>query len=143
VSWYLEERLAPHLDVTKNVLEKFRADVLQKKDWRQTDRGIELSPPALQKLLEALGSPDLDCSACLATAAEPEPLELVVTRVFPNPQLLECAMTVNGAAAEKVRVRVPDNRNFRPRMTIKAVPDPVFPHLYKLKGRCPRFPGRW
>src|SRR5574338_1365355 len=121
-AWYLEAALATHLKVSKNDLENCRVKSLTKKEWRKKEGGFEIAPAGLQKILEALGCSELDCSPCLvgAPAAAPEaPLTLIVNRVYPNPHLLDCLQPAeNGAPARRITVRVPMNRNFRPRMVI-------------------------
>jgi hypothetical protein len=88
----------------------------------------------------------MDCSECLEKngadppSSGPEFVELTVTRVYPNPHVIEACLETG----EHVRVAVMRNTNFRPQMKIKARrPLPDGPELYRLEGRCPRFPGRW
>ena len=144
-AWYCERLLAVRLGVSRGSLDEFRRAELKKNgDWTKRGREIFLAETALQLLLKKLGSPDLDCSDCrektdLADAGNGT-IELAVTRVFPNPHLLEC---VNPSTQERVRVRVSRNENFRPRMMLKAKPDALAAGLYQLEGRTPRFPGRW
>ena len=140
--WYSESLLASHLKVTRTSLENFRKGALQTADVKKIGRSLFISEAALKKILHDLGSEQLDCSACLEKngAAQDGIVELVVTRVYPNPRLIQ-ATTVAG---DLVLVAVPRNENFRPRMTVKAhTPAPEGPQLYRLDGRCPRFPGRW
>jgi hypothetical protein len=44
---------------------------------------------------------------------------------------------------EIVRVRVRDNRNFMPGMEIRARPVLLYPDVFELVGRTPRYRGRW
>jgi hypothetical protein len=145
--WYSESQLATHLGITRSTLENFRSSSLKKNDAKKIGRSLFISEPALQKLLRSLGSEGLDCSDCLEKngaeppSPEPEFVELTVTRVYPNPHVIEACLDETG---ELVRVSVMSNTNFRPRMKIKArQPVPDGPQLYRLEGRCPRFPGRW
>jgi len=146
--WFSESAVAQKLGVTKNGLEDFRSRNLKKADSKKIGREIYLSQAALNKVLELIGSSSVDCSDCLLQKNGEPPaavvLDLIVNRVYPNPHLLECVKPAAGdAAAERVLVRVPMNKNFRPRMILRAKPDPHHPKLYLLEGRCPRFPGRW
>ena len=141
--WYSESLLASRLTVTRSLLENFRKGYLEKGAVKKIGRSLFISEAALKKLLRELGSEELDCSGCLdKNGAEPNGVvELVVTKVFLNPKLIQ-AVTDSG---ELVLVAVASNNNFRPNMTVKAhVPAaPPAPQLYRLEGRCPRFPGRW
>jgi hypothetical protein len=141
--WYSESQLASRLAVTRSSLENFRRGALGNGDVKKIGRSLFISEAALKKLLASLGSAELDCSECLEkNGASPDGVvELVVTRVFPNPRLIQ-ATTDTG---ELVLVSVATNNNFRPHMTVKAhAPGPLpAPQLYRLEGRCPRFPGRW
>jgi hypothetical protein len=147
MQWYYESSVAEHLGLTRNALEEYRARELKKKgDWKKIGRAVALSDAGLKKLLTYLEVGELDCSSCVVgkNGAEPDPesVELKVARVYPNPRLL-LAATETG---ELVRVSVPNNVNFRKGMTIKARPfkGPFLnPQLYRLEGRCPRFPGKW
>jgi hypothetical protein len=142
--WYSEALLTERLALSRNVLEHFRSKSLKKTDWKKEGRAILISQSALDQLLRKLGSPDLDCSSCLekngAAPLADEPIDLVVVRIFPNPHILQAKKP---ESEELVRVRVPNNANFRPLMKFKARPDPNAEGLYKLEGRTPRFPGRW
>jgi hypothetical protein len=140
--WYSEALLASHLTVTRTSLENFRKGALGQDDVKKIGRSLFISETALKKLLRELGSEKLDCTECLEkNGAAHGVVELIVTRVFPNPRLIQ-AITDTG---ELVLVSVATNTNFRPRMTVKAhAPGPLpAPQLYRLEGRCPRFPGRW
>src|SRR5215475_9599195 len=120
--WFVESLLADRLGVSRNALENFRSDVLKKSvDWKKENRQVLLSDSAVKKILRRLDSPDLDYSACAKNGAGPAPaperevLELIVTRVFPNPRVIEASL----GSGEKVRVSVMSNINFRPKMKIK------------------------
>jgi len=143
VQWYSEALLAPHLGVTRNALDDFRKASLKKNEAKKFGRQNFISDSALKKLLARLGSQGLDCSDCLmhSTNGAVAVVELVVTKVYPNPHLIQAA-NENG---QRVLVRVQKNKNFRPRMKVKARPpnEPPAPQVYQLEGRCPRFPGKW
>lgn len=146
MAWYYEASIADRLGLTRNALEDYRARSLKKKgDWKKIGRAVALSEPALKKLLTDLNANGLDCTDCQvrkngADETEAGVEELKVIRVYPNPRLL-LAATDTG---EQVRVQVPNNNNFRAGMTIKAraLRLPAM-QLYRLEGRCPRFPGKW
>lgn len=64
-------------------------------------------------------------------------VELTVLRCYPNPRMLR-ATTTDGQAVD---VRVKTNKNFVPRMTLKA--RLVTAGKYEMEGRCPRTRGRY
>lgn len=66
--------------------------------------------------------------------------ELTVLRIpSRNTRILE-AEKKDG---RRVRVRVHNNVNFVPGMTIRARTDGPYEDVMTLEGRCPRFRGRW
>lgn len=140
--WYEENLLAERLGVSRFALEQFRKESLKKnRDWKLEHKEIHWSPLAAEKLLASLGvSPAVLNGA--PEKKEPELVQLTIAQIYPNPRLLLATRLDNG---DFVRVTVPNNRNFRPKMTIQAhppAPAPA-PQLYRLEGRCPRFPGKW
>jgi hypothetical protein len=142
--WFIESLLAARLGVTRNELEGFRSHLKKETDWKKENRQVLLSDSSVKKILVRLGSPDFDYSDCAQKNGDepppPEILELTVTRVFPNPRVIEASLDTG----RLVRVSVMNSTNFRPKMIIKArLPWPGGPELYRLEGRCPRFPGRW
>ena len=141
--WFLESSLADRLGLTRNALEEFRKAHLKKgADWKMDNRRVLLRESAVKKMLARLDAADLDYSAAAQKngATDNEVRELAITRVFPNPHLIEARDVASGAL---VRVTVPSNKNFRPRMTVKARPWKPEQLLYRLEGRTPRFPGKW
>lgn len=97
---------------------------------------------AVKKMLAELDVKDLaDYSAAAEkNGAPPNDLhELIVTKVFPNPRLVQARDLASG---EFYLVHVTKNNNFRPRMVLKARPVNG-QRLFKLEGRTPRFPGKW
>jgi hypothetical protein len=141
--WYLEKILGQRLKLERSVLERFRKS-LDPQDVQKLGRDILYSPAAYKKLMAELGSPDYDISSAAMQEDGEKPqeeiVELTVERKFSNPRLL-VAKTATG---DLVRVRVPYNANFQPRMIIRArVPHSDEPQLYLMEGRCPRYPGRW
>jgi hypothetical protein len=75
-----------------------------------------------------------EVAAAQATAAAPVTIE--VDRLSPNTRILHGKL-----AGAPVTVVVRDNRNFRRGMMLKA--DPVNERVFRMLGRCPRWPGRW
>jgi len=142
MSWYFESSVAERLGLSRDEVEQYRARELRKKgDWKKIGRAIALSDVGLNKLLLATGASHVDCTDCLVgkNGADNGELVVVVARIYPNPRLL-LARTTDG---EIVRVSVRLNRNFRPGMKIKVEPPAGALPLYRLVGRCPRFPGKW
>jgi hypothetical protein len=144
--WYVEKILAERLQLPLSAIAAFRAG-LKKNDWQKSGRQILLSPAAVKKLLTDLDCPDYDISSSAIQEngeppPRPEPIELVIERIFLNPRLILARIPETD---ELVRVLVPNNVNFQPRMRIHAHPPlkPEGPQLYRLEGRCPRFKGRW
>jgi hypothetical protein len=155
LDWVLEQEIAKKFGVARGILVVFRKEHLQKNvDWRLEKNQITLSRAAVQKISAAFGTelpPDetkQDTPMPMPAPAKPdqvperpELIELQVVRVWPNPRLLR-ARTANG---QLVTVAVPKNKNFRVLMRLKAWPPdpPPAPQVYRLEGRCPRYPGRW
>ena len=142
--WELEQDVAKKIGVARAVLAEYRREHLQRdQDWRVTRKQVELSQGAIDKISTTLGAvqpgePEAHNTPAPPVAV-PEVVELEVMRVYPNPRLL----LAKDAAGELALVAVPKNKNFRPRMKIKARPPANGNTLYHLEGRCPRFPGRW
>jgi hypothetical protein len=67
---------------------------------------------------------------------------LVVERIVPNPRLVLASYEVDGRK-QLVKVWVGVNRNFRPRMRLRAQRGSIENAPWKLVGRRPRLPGRW
>src|SRR4030095_13340616 len=95
MAWYYEGAIAERLGLTRSALEDYRARSLKKNgDWKKIGRSVALSEDSLKKLLAYLGASNFDCSACLVEKngpVPPEVVELVVTRVYPNPRLILAA----------------------------------------------------
>jgi hypothetical protein len=146
--WELEAAVAKKIGVGRNVLIEYRQAHLEKNlHWRTNRKQVELSQDAIDRISTALGATAAPAKPDTHSAPPPavpeEPVELEVVRIYPNPRLL-AAKTADGRL---VNVAVPRNKNFRPRMQIKARP-PVngaigSTSLFSLDGRCPRYPGRW
>lgn len=167
--YYYERTLAPLLGISRDDLVYLRGEVLKKKKkglWRREGREIVIAESGLALILgrlrEASNSApvDVDFSQALVPAPEkkspplllmernpipvatPAPasnglVELTVHKLYPNAKMLRAATP----AGELVDVRVKTNRNFVPRMTLKA--RLVCPGKYEMEGRCPRTRGRY
>jgi hypothetical protein len=156
--------VAKNLGLARDVLAAYRKNSLEKnQDWRIHRKQVEISDAGIKKIMDSLlMAPDpVTLSTALGTSppaaapttAQPAPpangppnpeelVELQVVRPYPNPRLVS-ARTAEG---QLVTVAVPQtNKNFRGNMRIKAHPPepPPAPQVYRLEGRCPRFPGRW
>ena len=140
-----EMGLVERLGVTRAILKTWRdANLVRGRDWDAVAKNVLLTQEAAERLALALGvsAPVLEKNAAPASknasgeASIPEVEELVMVRAFRNPKLIE-ARRKNAAI---VMVRVQSNENFRPGMVLRAV---AVNHLWVLKGRCPRFPGRY
>jgi hypothetical protein len=68
--------------------------------------------------------------------------ELVVERIVPNPRMV-LGSYWDGDEKRVVKVWVGINKNFRPRMTLKAQRGATEAAPWRLIGRRPRLPGRW
>jgi hypothetical protein len=146
--FYLESKVADRLALPRETLTQLRASILKKEEghWQMQGRDVVLSEDGLLALrlhLDLDGNEDFsDCEAD-PEKKENGAVELIVKKVFPNRLLVE-ATTPSG---EPVLVRVRDNRNFRPKMKLKArQPNPEgtgTAAYYQLEGRCPRYPGRY
>jgi hypothetical protein len=160
---YYERLLAPLLGISREDLIYLRGEVLKKKKgaWRRDGRDIVIAHSGLTLILERLRTTsnrapvEIDLSTALVpsaveknqTAIDQETLmaaapmnglaELTVVRCYPNPRMVR-ATTADGQAVD---VRVKTNKNFVPRMTLKA--RLVTAGKYEMEGRCPRTRGRY
>ena len=162
---YLEQKISAKLGLSRDAFRHVRREVLTKgRDWSEIERHTVLTAAAVQRVLEYMqkgshaAQAPLDFSDCLYSAApakngapasaepgeeqqlapEAPPLvELTVFRIYPNRGRL-IATDPEGA---RVDVRVLNNRNFRPRMTLRGRIEK--PGVYVMEGRCPRYPGRY
>jgi hypothetical protein len=89
-------------------------------------------------------------SVVVATAGEPverripdeEIRELVVEKLPLNPRMVLCSFEEEGVK-RVVRVWVGINKNFKPRMVLRAQPGATVHAPWVLIGRRPRRVGRW
>ena len=158
---YLEQKISAKLGLSRDAFRHVRREVLKKgRDWSEIERHTVLTAAAVQRVLEYMqkgssaAQAPLDFSDCLygaspekngapegeephLAAEAPALVELTVFRIYPNRGLL-IATDPEGA---RVDVRVLNNRNFRPRMTLRGRLEK--PGVYVMEGRCPRYPGRY
>ena len=69
-------------------------------------------------------------------------VKVKILRICANPRLVLCAYS-EGGFERRVLVRVGRNRNFTPRMELKAVRPARETEPWLYQGRLPRFRGRW
>ena len=69
-------------------------------------------------------------------------VKVKILRICANPRLVLCAYS-DGGFERRVLVRVGRNRNFTPRMELKAVRPARETEPWLYQGRLPRFRGRW
>lgn len=145
--FYYEAKLSEKLGLERNIIGYARSTGILKKEsghWAMHGRDVVLSEDGVLTLMQHLELQDLpELSDCLVVSGpeKKEGLEeLAVVRLYPNRNLLQA----KNAAGELVNVRVAENKNFRPGMKLKAQPPkPDGLAMYRLEGRCPRYPGRY
>lgn len=148
---HTETELRERLGCPRSALRELRKNAAfpQGQFWEVVGHEVRWSVLGAAKALETLGGvtgADASKNApseAPAHAAGPSLERLAVVRAnFPNPRVV-LARRENGA---EVYVRVPDNRNFVPRMrdgspmTFQAQESAG---QWVLVGRAPRWPGRW
>ena len=69
-------------------------------------------------------------------------VKVKILRICANPRLVLCAYS-DGGFERRVLVRVGRNRNFTPRMELKAIRSARETEPWLYQGRLPRFRGRW
>lgn len=144
--WYYEARLGELLGLKTEDLRFLRTDLLEKeKGWDLDGRDVVISQQGLDQLLEFMGSSTaqkfdrIDFSSAEKKEG-PALTELVVFKTFPNPRLLLAKMIADPLQLP-VNVQVANNLNFRPGMKLKA--KQLRPGVFRMEGRCPRYPGRY
>lgn len=146
-----EDDIRLRLGCSRGALRELRksAEFPQGAFWEVVGKEVRWSVLGAAKALELLGGVQIPAAKENAPSGQPAlPGEPVVERVtllrggFPNPRVV-LARRENGA---EVYVRVPDSRNFVPRMrdgspmTFQAREERG---QWVLVGRSPRWPGRW
>lgn len=150
---YLESAIAARLGFTRKDLKIVRRQLLRRDyDWCLRLSRIVITAPALASVLDYLmeKTPDMprlqgvaDFADCLLEPATDKNkknglVQLTVSRLMRNPRLL---LALTPPPAQKaVTVRVRQNINFRPHMTLQA--RLTSNGMYEIIGHCPRFPGR-
>ena len=81
----------------------------------------------------------------LATGAlaKGDKVTMKVTRIVPNPRLVQCVYWDESGVERKVFVKVGRNQNFVVGMTLEAIRPARESEPWVYQGRLPRFRGRW
>lgn len=141
---YYESKLAKSLGISRPEFKKLRKSLLEfEADWQMHGNQVVITEAGIVKLASHFEGGAVFAEVPEAKVDYHPPtgeVELIVRQVYPNPRLLLCVFPVE-QSKEQVRVRVPRNDNFRPKMMIKA--SKLSDGFYELVGRCPRYPGRW
>lgn len=157
--FYSEKKLADRLNLPREKLRAIRNDGLALEEpahFATVKREIAYTPAGLGRLLDYLRATDggeipadlEEFSLLVDDEKNGSPEEqddtgietLKILRVFPNRHLLSCTRS----NSETVRVWVPDNRKFVPKMELQARPRANSTlGYYEIVGRCPRRKGRY
>src|ERR1019366_1148998 len=124
---YYEAKLAKALGISRPEFKKLRKSLLQfETDWQMLGNQVVITVSGMEKIKDHLALSEeggvVVCSPPEAQVDFKPPtgdVELIVRQVYPNPRLL-LRVFPPGQPFIQVRVRVPRNDNFRPKMTIKA-----------------------
>jgi hypothetical protein len=153
---YYEAKLAKALGISRPEFKKLRKSLLKfEADWQMHGNQVVITEAGIEKLRVYFAAGGIGSKYCEIAEAQVDyqpptgEVELVVKQVYPNPRLLLCVFPAGHGEPDldkvpilqQVRVRVPRNDNFKPKMTIKA--RKLTDGFYELVGRCPRYPGRW
>lgn len=145
---YPEKKVAELLGLPREKLRAMRTGALQLRGPEHlgtVKREIAYTPGGLARLLEyirASGVGDIPEELDRFIAVQEDPtLLLTVTHICRNPHLLDAKK----GSGEKVRVWVPNNSKFVPKMELRARPRShgSLPNFFELVGRCPRKRGRY
>jgi hypothetical protein len=81
----------------------------------------------------------------LATGAlaKGDKVTMKVTRIVPNPQLIQCVYWDESGVERKAFVKVARNQNFVVGMTLEAIRPARESEPWVFRGKLPRFRGRW
>lgn len=147
---YSEQHLAGATGVHLDHLRRSRMRVLDPtRDWVMKQSRVAYTSTAVLIVLGDLGLTDdegqlvgLDLPEVLeksrmVEAGEVEEVEAVVTRFWPNPQLIEARLP----SGELVNVRVGHQKNLRRGMEIPIAP--LNANAWQMTRKLPRFPGKW
>lgn len=168
---YYERVVGELLGISRPELTWLRKEHLKKnKGWRMEGRDVVLTQAGLDDILvrvrashNAAGGAEINFSPARVPVPAPAPpppqkkgrgirghlllcdrarppaelVTMTVTRCYPNFRLLQARMP----DGQEVDVRVKNNKNFVPRMTLKARLNAD--GKYEMEGRCPRTRGRY
>ena len=128
-----EKELSEELGMDRRVVREIRTNALSASSWTKEGNAIVYTEEGEHALRNQIQK-EL-CSQELSDP-EPEPVEreFVITRVPLNSTLLMCGDT---------KVRVSDNKNFMKGMVVKARPPAGEGRVWVMKGRCPRWRGKY
>lgn len=145
---HLEGLLAEVTGVPQKNLARARTRSLHEgQDWAMRGREVAYSATGLRAVLEKIAGPARDGSVAgvaigeleARTRIQPEPdleIKAWVRRLYTNRFLIQVQLD----GGRLVNVRVPESKNFRKGMELAVVWNG---RVYELRGRAPRFPGRW
>lgn len=159
-----EKELAERMGLSRPALRKMRGELLRQDEHftvREHDGAILITDAGVAVLENAAGlktgadeNAGLDPAEAVdgfggvppfAGAAENKPATVTATVEqwrFKNRRIIQCQITSPAAmCGDKLMVRVPDNEKFREGMRVCALMDR--PGYGTLKGRGPRWPGKW
>lgn len=137
VEWVKESDLPERYGLTRPVVAgvrtRFMAETVH---WKKEGREILLNAAGLALFEEKIGIEKKEA------APVKEVVELKVVKVPRNPKML-LAGTLDGARKD-LRVRVKNNKNFKPGMKlVGCTAVDAEKGYYELKGKPPRRPGKW
>jgi hypothetical protein len=75
--------------------------------------------------------------------AKRDEVTMKVTRIVPNPRLIQCVYRDESEVERKALVKVGRNQNFAVGMELKALRPSKESEVWGYPGRLPRFKGRW
>lgn len=152
---YSEELLAQHLGQSREQLKSIRDQRLQRgRDWDKNGAGVLLSNSGLRVLWREIGAhpTTFDLRECLSAAPRkkngaetnvgaialgsatmPIPVEMRITRIPSNPQVVLCHDAHNRLQS----VWVGRNALFVTGTLLKVVPHPAMPGFWMVKGPLP------
>jgi hypothetical protein len=149
---YSEHLLAQELGMSREELKEHRdAHLRQGEHWKREHGQIAINATGLRVLWQLLKVPRsaFDLSRCLvsekngapirmpAPIDKTKPMLVTVTRVYPNPYMLQAAGERAGDGPYEVRV--PSNLVWTVHDKILIGPDATNPGFYRLFGPAPRF----
>ena len=158
-NYVLESELAGRLGVDRAELRELRRGLIAEADWTRQGNAVAYTPAGVEKIAAALAgrlgggetpapveagrgeAPVGPGAAAVAELLKTEPKRrLVACVVVRIPRVTRHRLLVRGPAGEDFTVRVRENVNFIPGMTVQCL---VQGCTGTLAGRLPRRKGRW